>query len=376
MSCTLNGARVLSMALTIPPMGRWHATVEAEALVVAEGATGTLVLGSASYVGTVGRTSTDGAKCKLELQGGAEWSKILAPRSYRSEVSVRATTVLTDLAREVGGTFGLVVDRDLGAEFCAEATVATHELDAVLGSWWIDPSGAVRSGTRTVAPAASKVLAFDGSTSVVALAPVDAGTLAPGQTVVADGVARVLGTIIITGPTDAMAWCLPRDPIALAIAAMIDRELAKRDYAVREYRIALLNGDYADLVPSNAALPQLRKVRHRPGVPGASAEVTLGSTVLVAFVDGQRSKPVIVGYGGVDTAASEPVELMLAADAVSIDSPDVTVGSSACGVLLGPGALPTGAMVICVGDTVTVGAASGPIGITSQYIPGLPRAKA
>ncbi len=71
-----------------------------------------------------------------------------------------------------------------------------------------------------------------------------------------------------------------------------------RFYAPWEYRVVERVGERYHLQPVrvSSGMPTLRNVRARPGVAGACGYASLGSCVLVAFVDGSPARPVVVAF--------------------------------------------------------------------------------
>ena len=97
-------------------------------------------------------------------------------------------------------------------------------------------------------------------------------------------------------------------------------------------------------------MPDLQRVRVRPGVPGCSADWPLGSMVLVAFVDGLPSRPVVVAGDDPESPGFAPDRLTLVGEDDML--PGVTVLGQALRygdtVMMpsGPAATPTPTVLI------------------------------
>jgi hypothetical protein len=140
-------------------------------------------------------------------------------------------------------------------------------------------------------------------------------------------------------------------------------------FGIYEYRVVTIDGDYLNLQPVSAVeeLPDHARAACWPGVSGCSSEPELGSSVLVAFVNGDRGRAVVAGYIGPDGEGHVPAALI-------VDCADIEIGTSTGSVRLAGARTPPGARVICEGDSVVVGAESGAIVLTTQYNPALGRA--
>jgi hypothetical protein len=86
-----------------------------------------------------------------------------------------------------------------------------------------------------------------------------------------------------------------------------------------EYRVVTLEGERMNLQPVRVALgmPELRRVTVRPGVAGCKAKVPLGSRVLVAFINNDAGRAIVVGFEDAEGAGFTPDRL----DLVGADDP-------------------------------------------------------
>lgn len=390
---TINGNRVASAVVTIPPYKAWRATVTTVDAVVLSGAV-TLKLGALELRGTItAGGSYVGASRYVLKAGAATWSMDLPERSYRSRpncaAGVKLSTVLADAARECGETLAAgYTDRTIGDAWTREAGPASDALAALVGnsSWWLAPDGQTHVEPREtgVVPPGYAVTSYDPATGLIELDTEAPEQMVPGRTItVRDAGELVLGTVTLElGDRLAVraqtAAELQPDAIPYAIRLLVRAELARYAPAgLWEYRVVGVDGDYLDVeaVASAAGLPQSARVPARPGIPGASSDPVGGSIVLVTFLNRDRARPVVVGYGGADCSGYVPDAVVLEADEITLDSADVQLGTPMGDNKIGAGAI----RVLCEGDTVNIAATppvSGVITITTLANPAVTRAKA
>jgi hypothetical protein len=83
----------------------------------------------------------------------------------------------------------------------------------------------------------------------------------------------------------------------------------------RRFRVVEMAGERVNLqvVAKALGLPDILPVSISPGMSGLKAKLTPGTIVLVQFVDGDPTQPVITHFAGADQQGFEPVELYLCA---------------------------------------------------------------
>lgn len=129
----------------------------------------------------------------------------------------------------------------------------------------------------------------------------------------------------------------------------------------RRYRVVEINADgrlHLQAVRKTAGYPDLLFIQMQPGIAGAKCTPALGSVVLVAFVEGDPTLPVVTHFARPDDGYFVPVSSSLDA------SGTVRIGEHATLVHLGNGtddASQAAGRVVCYGDTVSVGNQTGPI---------------
>lgn len=149
-----------------------------------------------------------------------------------------------------------------------------------------------------------------------------------------------------------------------SVAKLVRRELARLGFLLTyEYRVVLQDGAFLELqaVRKAAGLPDLARCLARPGAAGYAPRYRLGSTVLVAFVEGDPSRP-FVAFGP-EVGSATPL-------GVAIDADEINMGDDF-------------GVVVREGDSITVTSTSVPpvvvsgvVAVTSPTaIPPVPKSK-
>jgi len=131
-----------------------------------------------------------------------------------------------------------------------------------------------------------------------------------------------------------------------AIQAMAREAFPRADFAFPyRYRVVEMSADRVQLqaVRRLAGLPDLLPGTMFPGVSGAWAALKPGSLVLVSFIEGDPSQPIVTHYATKDDPGWRPVRLELDAE------DEVQIGEEADLVTLGAGSPPG---VARVGDPI------------------------
>jgi len=322
---TLNGHRCTRARAQIPAWGVWYAEATIDAEVALAGAV-TLQLGDLALAGTVISGGAGDGEASYRIVGGAGgWGSNVAARGYANDAGVRLATVLADLAQAAGETLdlGSVAATTIGPAWTRAAAPAGRTLEQLAPeSWYVGVDGITRMGRRSSSRYSGTAVRIDQDLvrGTIDLATEAIAALLPGAIV--DGVeavdvrhelsARGLRTTI---------WGAGVASTSRRLAAM--RKLVLQvlpDYRYRgvyEYRVVTQSGERLNVQPIRVSLgmPDLLVVRVRPGVPGCRADVALGSSVLVAFVDADPSRPVVVGFEDPDGAGFVPTRL----DLVGVD---------------------------------------------------------
>lgn len=357
--CTVAGAVVERARIHVPPAGAWVADLEfLEAPDVAGRVT--IQVGSRQLVGTVaprfGGTHVLQRRVRV-VAGGGGWGGVLPARAYHSDGGVAARTVVEDLVRESGEQldgFAPESARLVGDDFVRPIGPASRALEDAIGAvpWWVDYDGKTQVGMRATSPADAtryEVLDFEATTRVAEIAVDELDAVVVGsvlserldepQTV------RELELEISAEGLRIRAWCggaagsLGRGLDALA--AIARAEVERRLFGLWQYRVIQRSGDRLELQAVRAAdgLPNVLPISIWPGVAGAFAEIAAGAEVLVQFVGGLRSFPIVTHACPKGAGGFVPFTLKLTADS------SITV-EAASEVVLDAAAMKLGALAV------------------------------
>lgn len=326
----LGGERITRGRLSVPGVGVWSAVLEMEGAPELSGSV-TLALGDLRLSGTIApdRSGTDALVARYLLVGGAGgWSSVLPPKGYHSDSGVRASTVAEDAAREAGETLGRVevAAPFLGVDYVRSRGPAAVTLSDVAGgvAWYVDLDGTTHIAARPEVEAergSYEVLDVDPAERLVTLAVDDLTRFGIGS-VLSERLdsrltVRSYEVEIEAGSWTVRAWCgapsTSSSRLARTLRSFVQRVASDRLYGVYEYRVVRQGTDgrlEVRPVESGSGLPDLGPIDVYPGVAGASAEVSEGTTILVEFISGDRRRPIVRGLaprGGSGHAATKLV---------------------------------------------------------------------
>jgi hypothetical protein len=320
--------------VSVPNVGPWFADVDLLELVpLAElGSRVTLTIGTLELKGTVVAdfSGTFGKATKLRIvAGGAGWSKLLPAKSYHNDAGsgVKALQVATDAAREAGevlGNYAPAAER-LGRDFVRAAGLASQTLELTLDGapWHVDYQGVTHGGPRPTpaAPAGSyELLEFDPRNHIATLA-VDDLTIIGIGTVLSDRLdapetVRELELVMSEGALRIVAWCggepASRGRLEELLVAIARRALGGKLFGKYRYRLQTMAPDgrvNLQVVSKADGLPNVLPISMKPGVAGWHAELTAGTEVLVEFVAGEPTDPIVTGFPGKGEPGLTPVSL-------------------------------------------------------------------
>jgi hypothetical protein len=366
-SATVSRARV-----QIPSWGLWWADVELTGEVTLSGAV-VLTIADASLSGTIvpGGGAVNGRSGYRIVGGAGGWGQPVAARSYANDAGVKLSTIAQDAATDAGETIDLTgLSGNVGPSFVREAGPASYVLDRVsVRAWYVDAAGTTRFGARTASTITTTAqrVRVDAGAGMLTLATQEIAAIVPGATV--DDVTAVDVQYDLS-PEDGLRVTLWGSTWGASRRAEALRRLVRsllpeyRWHGRYEYRVVIQEGERLSLQPvlTSLGLPDVRRVRVRPGVPGAKASHHLGALVEVAFVNADPSRPVVVSFDDADAPGYLPDDLYLDADDT------VTLGASADHTHLGPttryAAARKGDAVVCggFGGTITGGSTKVDIG--------------
>jgi hypothetical protein len=310
--CTLNGNRVPTLRLCVPNAGAWFADCDLDEAVTLSGRV-ELKIGAATLSGTVRDGGAFVAGARVRVVGGADgWGRLVRPKAYHNDAGVKALHVATDAARETGealGSFAPTKER-LGADYVRRACPASRVLEDCAGSapWWVGLDGKTNIGPRPTYTSAAELLEFDPRNEIAILVSDELTDVLPGA-VVPDSrlggsrTVRELELLVEAGKLRATCWTGgsaeqgAKLPELLAVIAQ--RATDSRLHGLWRYRVVSMAADgrvNLQAVRKAAGLPDVLPVPQRPGVAGAHAELTPGSEVLVQFVEGDPTLPIVTGF--------------------------------------------------------------------------------
>lgn len=332
--CTVDGKPCSYARITVAYAGPWQAECTLEFLDPLPSPV-TIRIGDLALVGTAiaDADGTDNLKRRVRIVAGAGgWSRAIAPRAYHNDAGVRARVVADDAARDVGETIGAVfvpARERIGLDYARSAGLASRALTDVIGAgvaWWLDYDGTTCVGPRPVgAPADDTytVLAFDPSERIATIHADDPSIIRVGQLltqgldtpatvrelqIIAD--AKAEREVMITAWLGGTAQDAGR--LQGLFTAIVQRIMADKLYGPYKYRVASQGSDdRCGLQAISAGVPDLTMITGWPGIPGERSRLTLGTQVLVQFIDGDRAQPVITHYSPVGFPGFAPIALTL-----------------------------------------------------------------
>lgn len=317
---TLDGVSVTRARVQIPSWGVWWADVE---LAEPEDLSGSveLVLADLTLTGTIVVGGVSRGRAGYRIAGGAGgWGTTIASKAYGNDLGVKESTVAQDAATDAGETIDLSgLTGRVGPHYVREEGPGSKVLDQVAPqTWYVGLDGTTYTAARTTSTVTidARRVRVDQGVGVIVLAASELSDLLPGATV--DGLTAVdvqhdldaetgLRTTLYGSP-----WGYSRRVEALR--RLIRQLLPEYKWrGVYEYRIGQQSGERLSVQPirTSAGLPSISRVKVRPGIPGARAEHTLGSQVLVSFIDGDPARPVVIGFDDAESDGFIPDQLDL-----------------------------------------------------------------
>jgi hypothetical protein len=184
----LAGVRVIDARVAVPTYGAWHAdlTLDKEVTPAATGLR--LVLADLEMTCALWRAAAPyQGRTRLRVIGGAAgWRKSVKTKAYYLPFGVKLSSILKDLASEVGESVSVANDTSVGTHYEREAAPASTHLNWLARDvgWYIDAAGVTQVAARVEASIAStfSLVAYDGARGVATIATEKPADFVPGRT--------------------------------------------------------------------------------------------------------------------------------------------------------------------------------------------------
>lgn len=327
----IDGETLASVSLHVPNIGPWWADVvfvgapDVPELV-------TLSLGELQLTGAVqeDHNGVFGEQRRARVVAGAGgWGALVPALHYHNDAGagVRAQTIAADAATAAGETLGAFsVDAEhVGIDYVRQSGRASRVLEDVINGtpWHVDYSGATNVGARDSAEvneADYQVIDFEPASGMLTLTVDDLSKVVVGSIVSesldAPATITELRVNVTQDSVRVTAWtggelATSRGRLADALLGIVSKATSDKLFAKYKYRLVQMNAERAELqaVSVAANLPDVLPVSMQPGVAGAHAKLTPGSIVLVEFVEGDRTQPIVVAFAGKDSEGHATDEL-------------------------------------------------------------------
>lgn len=329
---SISGEAIERGRLIVPQGGPW--CLEAE-LTTEKAFSGAVVvkIGATTLRGTVdpGTSGTMGLTRHVRVLGGAGgWSKVLPRTAYANDAGVKASLVVEDIATACGETIGTFAPEEetLGLYWVRSANTASRSLEEAIGaaSWWVDFDGVTHVGARAnPASGEVEVARYNPTTGSLSLYLDELSAVGVGGTVKAPNLPAAVEVVEYEVTIDSGTLvCLAQTQVpgtkrrtATELLRLIAQRSAPGLFGKYEYRVVQTQGKRLDLqaVRAGAGHPDILRVPQWAGAGGLHTKPKLGSTVLVEFIEGRRSRPIVTGYAPGDDPGHVPDELLLCAGA-------------------------------------------------------------
>lgn len=331
----IDGHEIASGTVVIPFGGAWYVSATLTGAAMLSGRV-MVTVGDLELSGTVDASATGsrGEQTFIRVVAGAGgWATLVEPQHYHADNGVRALLVAQDAARFAGETLGVVMPAatSLGVDYVRQAGPASRVLEDALGgvAWWVDAAGITQTGTRDDSEVTDEYVLedFDPGQRVAILTTDAIAAIVPGRTLAAgfDAPQTIRDVTIRISPDSVRlevwmgAEAATRSRLAELVDALVERTAARRIVGPRRYRVVRMAGERVELqaVRRSAGIPDMLPISMWPGVAGVHATLTPGTEVLVDFIEGDRTQPIVVGFVGSGGPGFAPVRLDFGASPTS-----------------------------------------------------------
>lgn len=327
---SINGQTITKLRLTVGAVGPWFADCELDDEAAQVTGAVLLTISTLTLKGTVVAERSGvygGARRVRVVAGGAGWGQLLGAKGYHNDAGVKAVNVAFDAAREAGEQLGPFAPSavSVGSDYARQIGPASRALEDVIGdaAWWVDYTGLTNVGTRATSAAgesAYEVTDYDPAQKLVTLGVQDPATISVGSvlTKTLDGpqTVRDLDLVLDAGEFTVLAWCGssgPQSRLVGLLQAIIARSTDGQLFGSYRYRVVAMSGARVQLqaVSKAPGLPDLIPLSMWGGVAGAHAELAPSAEVLVSFIAGDRTQPIVTGFVGKGGPGFVPLLLTL-----------------------------------------------------------------
>lgn len=340
----VDGHTVLSAVVRIPRQGAWWVDAVMDK---ARGITGpvTFRMGPVDMVGTVDERNSGTFATQERVRivgGGGGWGTHVEPRHYHNDAGVSVRTICEDAARNAGEQIGtvLVSRESLGADYVRESGSAARVIEDVIGDshWYVGFDGKTNVGRDTlpaISPSKYTVLEYDPAQGVATIAARDISAIQVGAKI-SEGLdeereIREIEVRISPEEERVRVWVgeslSPYGRLRGLVERVIKRSSDGKLFGKYKYRVVSMDGDRVKLQSVSTAdgLPDLIPVAMRAGASGVHSSLSPGGEVLVEFIAGNRTEPIITafatkgasGHAAQETVWSVAVTLKLGSDSAS-----------------------------------------------------------
>lgn len=333
---TLNGVSCSRLRAQVSDWGAWWVDVNLAEPAELSGAA-TVALADVVMQGTiVAGAAFDGRAAYRVVGGRGGWGKTIVAKPYVNDAGVKVSGIIADAARDAGELVGELPATKLDSHFARRNAPASHVLHTLAPqAWRVDFDGVTRFGKRPV-------IAYSGDGTRTRLAP------SSGITEIAtESIAQLIPGVTIDGSAPAVDVEYELNATRLTVRVYVGRTTARRLLGWRnlfdglfpelpwskiyEFRVVEQVGNRFNLqvVRSATGLPDLELVPAR-GAAGVRATVQPGELVLVAFIEADPARPVIIAHDEIDSPGWMPLFLQLG------EEPTLGVARIGDAVICGP----------------------------------------
>jgi hypothetical protein len=313
---------VNSCELDIPNRGTWLARVVlTDEKGPAEGDLVTLAIGSLALVGTVIGAGQHGGVATARVVGGhSGWRQAPTGLSFQNDANLRKKDLASSIASAVGEKIKSE-DETVGVNWCFDPLASAGSNLDLLGEWYMGNDGVTVLGTRpNLGEFKTTVSEFEGleGRAVCQVEEYQADKFLPGALISADSLEnsiRVKHARFLYAPK---SFTIEVSSVEQAPNRLGEHAARKaRFFGTYLYRIIEQISDRLNLqaVDSVKGLPNQVLVTKAHGIPGVESTCSPAGEVLIAFANGDTSKPRVLAYLG------DSID-------VTITSPSVTITGS------------------------------------------------